>query len=168
MSYEKQTWQTGDTITAQKLNHMEGGIAQGGGISCDLVITTTYSEDDDSYTVSASGLSLEDIAEKVRNGEDVMIKWSNRNNFEDGIGGSYATQYSKFVSVNYAPQLDPQSESNEEYLEEVELYFESIITFSPQTGLARCDDWDPTDFEYSYDSTTGEYTFTESEQGPET
>lgn len=26
MAYEKQTWQTGDTITADKLNHIEDGI----------------------------------------------------------------------------------------------------------------------------------------------
>ncbi len=32
MSYEKQTWATGDTITADKLNHMEDGIATGGGV----------------------------------------------------------------------------------------------------------------------------------------
>lgn len=30
MSYEKQTWATGDVITANKLNHMEDGIAGGG------------------------------------------------------------------------------------------------------------------------------------------
>lgn len=30
MSYEKQTWQTGDIITAVKLNHMEDGIANPG------------------------------------------------------------------------------------------------------------------------------------------
>lgn len=30
MSYEKQTWTTGDIITADKLNHMEDGIAGGG------------------------------------------------------------------------------------------------------------------------------------------
>lgn len=27
MAYEKQTWKKGDTITAEKLNHMEDGIA---------------------------------------------------------------------------------------------------------------------------------------------
>lgn len=27
MAYEKQTWNKGDTITAEKLNHMEDGIA---------------------------------------------------------------------------------------------------------------------------------------------
>lgn len=30
MSYEKQTWATGDIVTADKLNHMEDGIASGG------------------------------------------------------------------------------------------------------------------------------------------
>ena len=27
MSYEKQTWASGDVITAEKLNHIEGGVA---------------------------------------------------------------------------------------------------------------------------------------------
>lgn len=31
MAYEKQTWATGDVITESKLNHMEDGIANGGG-----------------------------------------------------------------------------------------------------------------------------------------
>lgn len=30
MSYTKQTWNNGDVITAEKLNHMEEGIAEGG------------------------------------------------------------------------------------------------------------------------------------------
>ncbi len=30
MSYEKQNWQTGDIISADKLNHMEAGIGEGG------------------------------------------------------------------------------------------------------------------------------------------
>lgn len=30
MSYEKQTWQTGDIITAEKLNHIEDGIEKTG------------------------------------------------------------------------------------------------------------------------------------------
>ena len=28
MAYEKQTWQCGETITADKLNHMEDGIEE--------------------------------------------------------------------------------------------------------------------------------------------
>ena len=57
MSYEKQTWVNGEVITADKLNHMENGIGEGGGgieiISGEMAIdggeygficTTTYEE----------------------------------------------------------------------------------------------------------------------------
>ena len=37
--YEKQTWVTGETITAEKLNHMEDGISGGGGVLCDIYRT---------------------------------------------------------------------------------------------------------------------------------
>ena len=39
MSYTKQTWQTGDIITAAKLNHMEDGISGGSGGG--VLITTS-------------------------------------------------------------------------------------------------------------------------------
>lgn len=49
--YEKQTWATGDVITEEKLNHMEEGIATGGGIYSvenvnlfDGEVTTVYDE----------------------------------------------------------------------------------------------------------------------------
>lgn len=32
MSYEKQNWQNGDIITAEKLNHIEEGVYEGGGV----------------------------------------------------------------------------------------------------------------------------------------
>lgn len=32
MSYEKQNWESGQTITAEKLNHIENGIASTGGV----------------------------------------------------------------------------------------------------------------------------------------
>ena len=31
MAYEPKTWECGETITAEALNHMEQGIASGGG-----------------------------------------------------------------------------------------------------------------------------------------
>ena len=36
--YSKQTWKNGDVITEDKLNHIEDGIANGGGV---LIITST-------------------------------------------------------------------------------------------------------------------------------
>ena len=43
MSYEKQTWANGDIITAQKLNHMEGGIET----ASPLIVTFNSYYDDD-------------------------------------------------------------------------------------------------------------------------
>lgn len=39
MSYEKQTWVTGDIITADKMNHMEDGISDAGKV---MVLGSTY------------------------------------------------------------------------------------------------------------------------------
>lgn len=41
MAYEKQTWTNGDLITAEKLNHIEDGIAQGGGGVLTVIETVT-------------------------------------------------------------------------------------------------------------------------------
>ena len=49
MSYEKQTWQTGDVITASKMNHMEDGIAGAGG-SGGLTVVFTTEDGGSSYT----------------------------------------------------------------------------------------------------------------------
>lgn len=38
MSYTKQTWTTGDTVTATKLNHMEDGIAGAGGFDAEIMV----------------------------------------------------------------------------------------------------------------------------------
>jgi len=41
MSYTEQTWANGDIITAEKLNHMEDGIAGAGGV---FSVPTTFDE----------------------------------------------------------------------------------------------------------------------------
>ena len=52
MSYSKQTWSTGDTVTAAKLNHMEDGIAEAGGGSSgggDIVVVAFTTDNDDNW-----------------------------------------------------------------------------------------------------------------------
>lgn len=49
MSYEKHTWETGETITADKLNNIENGIAKGGLIETienerGLVLQASYND----------------------------------------------------------------------------------------------------------------------------
>ena len=59
MSYEKQTWVTGDTVTAAKLNHMEDGIdsasSSGGGIT---LYGPYIGKNSGSVTVAAGGIGV--------------------------------------------------------------------------------------------------------------
>ena len=56
MSYTPTNWQTGDTITAEKLNKLEEGVAAVS--NYDLVFTTT------SDSKTADGLSFEELYQK--------------------------------------------------------------------------------------------------------
>lgn len=43
MAYEKHTWVCGETITADKMNHIEDGIAEGGGVEVSKIKLGTAS-----------------------------------------------------------------------------------------------------------------------------
>lgn len=44
MAYTPKTWQCGDTITAEDLNHIEQGVANAGGGSALLAVNISYDE----------------------------------------------------------------------------------------------------------------------------
>lgn len=71
MSYTKQTWATGDTITAAKLNHMEDGIA--GAITPDLVVRVdgVMMNIYRNFT-KQSGLTAAELWDKMANGEPIV------------------------------------------------------------------------------------------------
>lgn len=54
MSYEKNTWNKGDVITANKLNHMEDGIADGG------VLFINIENNDNSYVMDKTWQQIYD------------------------------------------------------------------------------------------------------------
>lgn len=57
MSYEKQTWNTGDIITATKLNHIEDGIA-----NVILIVNSIYDEDTE---IEALDKTWQEIADAI-------------------------------------------------------------------------------------------------------
>ena len=67
MAYEKQTWKTGDVITEEKLNHMEDGISNVGGI---FFVKSTYS-----ITANQNVLdkTWQEIKDAFSNGNVVVI-----------------------------------------------------------------------------------------------
>ena len=52
MAYTPTDWQTGDVVTAEKLNKLENGVAGGG--SGNLIATLTYNSADAYYTLDKS------------------------------------------------------------------------------------------------------------------
>ena len=77
MSYTKQTWATGDTVTATKLNHMEDGIEGAGGGGYDLVLVAETDDGDISQITAAditiaSG-SIEACEQKIANTQPVNV-----------------------------------------------------------------------------------------------
>lgn len=56
MSYTPTEWKNGDVITAEKLNHMEGGIAAGE----NLVATGSYDEDTGMVTLDKTWKEIHD------------------------------------------------------------------------------------------------------------
>lgn len=51
MAYEKYTWVDGEVITAQKLNHLEGGVEQANSV---FVVHINYDEQTDTYSTEES------------------------------------------------------------------------------------------------------------------
>lgn len=60
MSYIKQTWTRGDTITADKLNHMEDGIANNGSF---LIVNDEYHEELDGTVLDKTWQEIYDAME---------------------------------------------------------------------------------------------------------
>lgn len=61
MAYVKQNWECGEMITADKLNHMEDGIAAGGDCDCGFECTetrTTLTNESVTTTMQQSGMNV--------------------------------------------------------------------------------------------------------------
>lgn len=67
MSYTPNTWVTGDTITATKLNNMEQGIANAGG---GAIVELTFDLDSHKYTCDKTAI---EIAELYASGGSVAL-----------------------------------------------------------------------------------------------
>ena len=78
MSYTPTVWQTGDTITAEKLNKLENGVANVGGY--DIVFTITADG------MTADGASIEELISGGNKRALVTIERSADSSFIENIG----------------------------------------------------------------------------------
>lgn len=105
MSYEKQTWAKGDIVTSAKLNHMEDGIASGGGV---LVIGSTI--DGNTMTLDHTWQEIHDAGAVVLIFEfDANTQVSNWRTIVDYTNGEYGCT---FIGSN---QLEFHTDSADGY-----------------------------------------------------
>lgn len=78
MAYEPKTWECGETITAEALNHIEQGIANSGGGTEPLIATwmdrdATAEECSNGGTVYECSHSWQDVYDAVMSGRTVLM-----------------------------------------------------------------------------------------------
>ena len=152
MAYEKQTWATGDTITAQKLNHMEDGIAAGGD-DYDLELNFNFYNDSETGLVSSCdgegvGASFTALCDKILSGEPLKVKI-----IDCTYTGTDLTAKSAYVSrlgaYNAYDEYMPTPGATISFYDLNNFTMSSVdILYNGKT------------FSYVYDSTAGEYTLT--------
>ena len=71
MAYEPKTWECGETITAEALNHMEQGITSGGGT--EPLILTAHIEQDGEQTCSVLDHTYNDVKDALESGRLVLL-----------------------------------------------------------------------------------------------
>ena len=75
MSYEKQTWTNGETITAEKLNHIEDGVEKSIKL---IVLSTTWksssSSNSTSFDVNITNEQLNNIKELLISNTPIIFK----------------------------------------------------------------------------------------------
>lgn len=123
MAYEKQTWTTGEVITAEKLNHMEDGIADAGGDV--VVVHASISQNNGVYTVNSVSHTYDEIMALVDEGKTVCancgiasgygtmyyVLWYSSNAYEQALfGGVFALSGSKWASLTIPKNGDPAFE----------------------------------------------------------
>lgn len=91
MTYQKQTWVTGETITEQKLNHMEDGIA-----NAILIVNATRDESTGVTTLDKTWQQIHDANYAV-----LVIHDDDGTGFQTLAGFYEASQEHPYYGVNF-------------------------------------------------------------------
>lgn len=92
MAYVKQNWETGELITSQKLNHMEDGIAEGGGGGGVMYVHYVFGDNGDYIDKTYS-----ELKEAYLSGMNIVCVRDD--SYDDPEHGSSSFQYGGLVSL---------------------------------------------------------------------
>lgn len=95
MSYTKTNWQTGDVVSAEKLNHAENGIELGCTNGFDAVIKSVYDEASDENISEFIFGSYDDLKTKIENKlcPNICVKYAGSSGAPQSYNNSYLYDY---------------------------------------------------------------------------
>ena len=96
MAYEKHTWSCGETVTADLLNHMEDGIAEGGGGTEPLVLSVVSYNECKGMIFNATMQELKDAVDQHR---PIYIDDGSGYSFMLAISGKYAREEGNIIKA---------------------------------------------------------------------
>lgn len=99
MAYERQTWSNGDLITADKLNHMEEGIAESVAESNKIVLAEYTITSVDNYSGTCN-MSYDEIVQLLQSKTPVLMVWAQKPSESSTsiiLGGANLVSYSTGV-----------------------------------------------------------------------
>ena len=88
MAYEPTVWSCGDTITADKMNKLEQGLAECCGGGTDLIVTVAYAYGNVTY----ASLPPKTVWDALESDTPVRVKLANNNSY-GSYDMAYLTQY---------------------------------------------------------------------------
>lgn len=155
MAYTKQTWATGDTITAAKLNHMEDGIAAGGSANRTDLKASLKNYMGASPIVTMNGLSFDELWAIVSQNDIPNIVF-----FPITAG---ETELFKCANVVYSEYTTPVAYNTIRFSMSVNGATMSLELRSNSEGILNID-YNGTqiskNYTWTYDSQTKDYTWT--------
>lgn len=118
MAYTKTTWQTGDVITAEKLNHMEDGLAIAGG----TLVIGGFTYDTENEIIGTADKTWQEIDNALTAGARcVIVVSTNGGHYLMNITGAYVDDgdycingnngYNNFVAIATSADGYPATEN---------------------------------------------------------
>lgn len=95
MSYTKTNWQTGDVVTADKLNHAENGIELGSMNGFDAIIKSEYDEATDANVSEFIFGSYDDLKTKIENKlcPNICVKYTGSSGSPQSYNNTFLYDY---------------------------------------------------------------------------
>ncbi len=149
MAYTPTTWNTGDDVTATKLNKLENGVANAGSV---LICNATYSDSEQNYILDKTA---QEIYDALLSGTPAYIKYQYGALGPSGTGAWESTLYLapiiKVWGYNYTNTIKIMA-SKPTYAGSD--YVPSLVFFSTSGGLNSYPTFSESRY-VNYNSTTG-------------